>query len=276
MSTTVLKRSLAAPRWGDDSLNQCLLRWTQTTPLLETHEILKRLLDITFVLPVESFQAGEYAIVLKTVDLSGGGCMLPSFTQPALLSDFARAKGWIKPGTILPSHRMEAKELFDHVSKIVGVILGVNPDGCKLTLTDGDCERLKRGELPDVGKTVLTATQVASTVAQRGLDMAAATDKVPAPLLDALRGEFLQLKFVSYAALFTLGAFGPSSCINLGIKCTTPRSAEIDQLIQKLQIMIFKSIGSTPRVKVLLLEDPLEPQIAKRIDAFYKRYELTR
>jgi hypothetical protein len=271
MGTTVLRRSNNAPKWGDEALNRGLANWSKGMPPMEAKFILQRLLQISFAIPADNPQPGEEGVVLKTVETDEDGCILPAFTHPSLLSDYARSMHWLSEGDILPSHCMEAKELFAHMSQTEGIQLAINPGKSALKLNAGDCEKLSRGELPDMARLIGTPPAMTTSAMMRAMGFEPAIEKIPERVLGIVNMFLSNDPTVSYATVFSIGPADTATEINLGIKFSVARNPNAEKLLEKLQMTLVKNLNNNPRVKVLFLEDPLEPAVRLRVKPFFKR-----
>lgn len=238
---------------------------------MEAKFILQRLLQISFAIPAENPQPGEEGVVLKTVETDDDGCILPAFTHPSLLSDYARAMHWLSEGDILPSHCMEAKELFAHMSQTEGIQLAINPGKSGLKLTAADCEKLSRGELPDMARLIGTPPAMTTSAMMRAMGFEPAVEKIPERLLGTVKVFLSNDATVSYATVFSIGPAETAPEISLGIKFSVPRNPSAEKLMEQIQQLLARSLPNGPRVKVLLLEDPLEPAVRMKVQPFFKR-----
>jgi hypothetical protein len=272
MPTTVLRRPNSSPRWGDEILHRGLANWAKGMPPIEAKFILQRLLQISFVIPADNPPPGEEGVVLKTVETEDGGCILPAFTHPSLLSEYARAMHWIvDDDDILPSHCMEAKELFAHMAQTEGIQLAVNAGKSALRLTSADCEKLSKGELPDLSRLIGAPPGMTTSAMMRAMGFETATEKIPERILGTVRLFLQNEPAVQYASLFSIGDLATAVELTLGIKFSVARSPVIDKFIDKIQMTLVRALAGNPKVKVVYLEDPLEPVVRMKVTPFYKR-----
>jgi hypothetical protein len=238
---------------------------------LEAKFILQRLVQISFAVPVQPDQPQEEGIVLRTVDQEDGKTVLPAFTHPSLLSVYARQMRWLT-GELLPSHCMEAKELFAHMAQIAGVELAVNPPTCPLLLTPEDCDRLSRNLLPDLSKLIGAPPGLStSSGIMRAMGFEPASHLLPDNVISSVKLSLFPEPSVEYACLYTIGPAESAPEIFLGVKFSIARCPMVDKLLEKIQLLVARMTDGKPMVRTVMLEDPTEPQIRLRVAPFFKR-----
>lgn len=241
-------------------------------PPQEAKFLLQRLVQVSFAIPAEPPQPGEEGVVLKTAETPQDGCILPAFTHPSLLSEYARTMGWLaSEDDILPSHCMDAKELFAHMAQTEGIQLAINPGKSILKFTPADCERLSRGETPDLARLIGSQPLMTTSAMIRAMGFESATERIPDRILNVVRMFLTNEPTTSYALVFTIGPAESAPEVNVGIRFSVARNATQEKLVEKVESILLKNLNGSPPVKVLILEDPLEPAVKTRVKPFFKR-----
>ena len=237
--------------WGDETLHRGLSCWGRGMLLREAKLILQRLIQTSFLVPIDTSDEGPS---LKMVE-EEGGWVVPAYTHADLFSQ--------SPYAALLTQIMDGRSLFSHMAYAEGVRLAVNPGFAALKLSSDDCSRLAVGEMPEPFP--MSTSRLSTSAVMRALGIETATREISTHALEQVRRLLTGRPEASYASVFSLSSVGSVPTLNLGVKFRCAAGSSTDRMLEEIRGLVPEG------VKVLLLEDPLEPQVRARVAPFFTR-----